>query len=158
MGFVTSRLPPRCDTRGARHASGISPTATFGRLIIGCCRASGIEPLARKVVRPTTLNVSIARSANLSLGEKDPVFLEKARKPHWCNRRTLFTTTMHPYMCRTTPGNTNQEILSQTIAASSKVFTTFEKRRRRGTRKLYLGSSLVIAVLIVCHQGSMGWK
>ncbi|PSP04433.1 MAG: hypothetical protein BRC54_10840, partial [Cyanobacteria bacterium SW_7_48_12] len=42
------------------------------------------------------------------------------------------------------------------IAASSKLFTMFEKRRRRGTRKLYLGSSLVIAVLIVCHQGSMG--
>ena len=60
--------------------------------------------------------------------------------------------------CLALPGNTNQEILSQTIAASSKVFTTFEKRRRRGTRKLYLGSSLVIAVLIVCHQGSMGWK
>ena len=67
MGFVTSRLPPRCDTRGARHTSGISPTATFGRLIIGCCRASGIEPLARKVVRPTTLNISIALSVSESL-------------------------------------------------------------------------------------------
>ncbi|PSO87361.1 MAG: hypothetical protein BRC43_09155 [Cyanobacteria bacterium QS_3_48_167] len=36
-------LSPRRDTRSARHASGISPTLTFGQLMQQCFQANGIR-------------------------------------------------------------------------------------------------------------------
>ena len=105
-GHLCPGLPPRCDTRSARHAFGISPTPTFGQLMQQCFQANGIRQWAKRRAKPVIWSDLITPYGNEFLA-----WCEKpCRFPNpWRIRSVLFgilyTSTIHHYLFSTTPNS-----------------------------------------------------